>query len=366
MKIPAKTLIALAVAGTVAPGAAFGAGVEAKLDGQVNRMILYADNGVNDDVLFTDNNESGTRLRLRGSTDLGNGMKAGIHWETDWQFNDSATMDIGDNDDDRREESRIRDLYFSGPFGKLSLGRGNGAANGTTETNFSSTFIVGSAGDFHLGGLTFRTDDLSEFGSSVAGYGAVFNNLDGLSRNSRLRYDTPALGPVVLSADVGQEKFELAARLNQKLADGGKVGAAIGYVDCDNDNEGGSCSGVSSTTPFDQLGLSGALLLGNGFNVAAFWGEKSFDESPGREDPSAWWINVGQKFGANEVAVSYGESDDAVANNDEGKRYALKFVHSMKDHGVEIYASIFKAELDRPGASIEDLNGAVIGSRVKF
>ncbi len=366
MKIPANTLIALAVAGAVAPGAAFGAKVEAKLDGQVNRMIIYADNGIEDDVLHTDNNESGTRLRLRGSTDLGNGMSAGIHWETDWQFNDSAAMDIGDNDNDRREESRIRELYFSGPFGKLSLGRGNGAANGTSEVNFSSTFIVGSSSDFHLGGLTFRRKDGTEFGESLSSYGSVMNNLDGLSRNNRLRYDTPALGPVVLSADFGQEKFELAARLNQKLGDGGKFGAAIGYVDCDNDNEGGSCSGVGSTTPFDQVGLSASLLLGNGFNVSGMWAQRNFDDSPGRDDPQAWWLNVAQKFGANEIGVSYGETDDMVRNNDDAKRYALKFVHTMKDHGVEIYASIFKGELDRPGVDVEDLTGAVIGSRVKF
>jgi predicted porin len=361
MKFPAKTLIALAVAGVVAPGAALAMKTEAKLGGQISRMVIYADNGVQDDVLHTDNNNSGTRTRLRGDTDLGNGMKAGIIWETDWQFNDSASMDIGDADLDKCPENRLRDLYFSGAFGKISMGRGNGAANGTSEIGYSGTWIAGNSGDFHLGGLNFRTKDGSKEGATVSRYGQVFNNLDGLSRNNRLRYDTPALGPVVLSADFGQEKWELAARLSQKTAGGGKIGAAIGWVDTDN-TEGG-VGGFKG----DQVGMSGSWLSAAGFNVTGFWGQRNLDNQPaGRDDPKAWWLQAGYKMGANNLAVSYGETNDMVQQEDKGKRLALTWVHNMKDHGVEIYAGLWKAELDRPGVAVEDLNGLFVGSRVKF
>ncbi len=352
MKCPAKTLIAIAVAAAVVPGAAQAAKVSAKLSGQISYLIGFADNGVNDDVLIADNNNSGTRTKITGSTDLGNGLKAGVIWETDWQFNDSANMDIGDGDLDKDQENRLRDLWFSGPFGKVSLGRGNGAANGTSETDFSGTWIASNSGDFHLGGLQFRTPGNAE----VSNYGGVFSNFDGLSRNVRLRYDTPALGPVVLSGDVGQEKFELAARVNQKLAGGGKFGAAIGYVD----TEG---VGVGSFDG-DQIGLSASMLMGNGFNITGHWGQRSPDGAA--EDPSGWYLKIGQKLASGSLTAAYHQTDDVKKVNDEGKKYGIEYVHNLKDHGVELYGGLWKAELDRPGTAVEDLSGVFVGSRVKF
>ncbi len=371
MKFPAKTLIALAVAGAVAPGAALAAKVEARLGGQISQMISYADNGVDDDVLVVDNNNSGTRVRLRGATDLGNGMKAGINWETDWQNNDSAIMDIGDADAQGAGgtgvENRLRDLFFEGAFGKLSMGRGNGAANGTEEIDYSGTWIASNSGDFHLGGLAFRQKDGTEFGNVVGTYGRNLSNLDGLSRNNRVRYDTPALGPAVLSADFGQEKWELAARLSQKLAGGGKIGGALGYVDCGIKNEDARCSGGGAGQEFDQVGLSASFLSAAGFNITGAYGKRNFDNQPGREDPKYWYIKAGFISGPHHVSAAYKDTDHYTANNREGKKYGIEYVHNMKDHGVEIYAGLWKAELDdNTIGKIEDLNGLFVGSRVKF
>lgn len=378
MKFPAKTLIALAVAGVIAPGAALAAKVEAKLGGQISRMISYADNGIDDDVLHVDNNNSGTRIRLRGATDLGNGMKAGINWETDWQFNDSASMDIGDADLDKTPENRLRDLFFEGAFGKLSMGRGNGAANGTSEIDYSGTWIASNSGDFHLSGLNFRQKDGTEFGSVVGSYGTfIGTNFDGLSRNNRLRYDTPALGPAVLSADFGQEKWELAARLSQKLAGGGKVGGAIGYVDCGVKNEDARCSGGGAGVKFDQIGLSASFAMANGFNLTGAYGKRSIDSvggvnAAGLPDPKMWYLKAGWISGPHHISANYKQTDNlGTIGSQEGKKYGIEYVHNMKDHGVELYAGLWKAELKDKGnvtgiGPIEDLNGLFVGSRVKF
>jgi hypothetical protein len=103
--------------------------------------------------------------------------------------------------------------------------------------------------------------------------GDVFNNLDGLSRNDRLRYDTPAFGPLgfAVSATNG-EAYEAAARLVQDMGDNA-FEAAIGYVD------GGDRS------PFSQIGASASFLHASGFNVTVAIGERDLDEA-GRSDSS--------------------------------------------------------------------------------
>jgi hypothetical protein len=54
----------LATAFLVAPAAAF----EAKLSGQVNQMMMWADDGNEDDFFVADNTNSSTRFRFTGST----------------------------------------------------------------------------------------------------------------------------------------------------------------------------------------------------------------------------------------------------------------------------------------------------------
>lgn len=88
--------------------------LEFKWSGQLSRALTFADNGADDDILFVDNNNSGTRLRLTGKVDISPGLTAGIHWETQFQENSSASIDIGDSDGSNGSgfTSRKRDLWF--------------------------------------------------------------------------------------------------------------------------------------------------------------------------------------------------------------------------------------------------------------
>ena len=77
-----KKILAVAVSSALAAPMAAHA-VKYKLSGQVNRAIVYTDDGEGSDVQFIDNGSSGTRWRMKGSEDIGNGMKVGFNWE--WQ-----------------------------------------------------------------------------------------------------------------------------------------------------------------------------------------------------------------------------------------------------------------------------------------
>ena len=77
-----KKVLAVAVSGALAAPMAAHA-VKYKLSGQINRAAVYQNDGNNSDIQFIDNISSGTRWRLTGSEDMGNGMKVGFNWE--WQ-----------------------------------------------------------------------------------------------------------------------------------------------------------------------------------------------------------------------------------------------------------------------------------------
>ena len=54
--------------------------IKLKLSGQVNRAALIFDDGDNGDVLFVDNDNSSTRLRLQGIGKIGDNWSAGTNF----------------------------------------------------------------------------------------------------------------------------------------------------------------------------------------------------------------------------------------------------------------------------------------------
>jgi predicted porin len=323
-------------------------GVELKWSGQISRAISFADNGVDDDILFVDNNNNGTRLRLTGKMEISPGLTAGIHWETQFQENSSASIDIGDSDGSNSSgfTSRKRDLWFKGGFGKISLGQGDGAANGTSEVDFSGTTIADYSGNNLDDGISFA----DSLGNKVVKNGSVFSNFDGLSRNDRVRYDVPNFGPIGIAISGGQDRAELGLRFSQKMGGGSKLGAALGYVN-------------NNASDFNQLGLSASYITAGGLSVTGHYGER--DRDGAGVDPEGFYIKVGQKLGPHNVSLAYQEVDDLAAAGDSAERVNLAWVYNIKS-GVEIFAAYQNASLDRAGGSLEDQDIFSVGSRIKF
>ncbi|MGD1972045.1 MAG: hypothetical protein PVF24_10555, partial [Desulfobacterales bacterium] len=55
--------------------------VDFKISGQINRAVLWGDNGNDDDVKFVDNDNSSTRFRFTGGNDFDDNWRVGITWE---------------------------------------------------------------------------------------------------------------------------------------------------------------------------------------------------------------------------------------------------------------------------------------------
>ena len=117
-----KSLIALAVASAAMAGSAYAANVE--VYGLIDTSLAYvwsdADkSGVDSDGKFTMNTgrEFGSRVGLRGSEDLGDGLKLGFVLETGFE-SDTGSLEQGN-----RIFGREAHINLTGDFGYLAFGR---------------------------------------------------------------------------------------------------------------------------------------------------------------------------------------------------------------------------------------------------
>jgi predicted porin len=360
-------LVGLAVFFITIPAGA----VEFKVSGQINRMIVWADNGEESDTFHADNDNSSTRFRFKGSEEVTDGIKVGVVWETQFESNTSSKLDTRSNpnglardDNSSTFSERKLEAYFDTFFGKVSIGQGDGAANGTSEVDLSGTSVIMYSGVNDTGGdfefVREAIDPATGNQTRLIAIDKTRNNFDGLSRNDRFRYDTPKFGPLTLSASITNgNALEGAARISQEFDGFGKIAAAVGYVDTVRRESGG--------TPLDyvQIGASASILHTSGLNLTVAWGRRDPDAA-GTEEPENIYGKLGFKKGIHAVAVEYGITEDLDQKHDESENYGLAYV--LKPwKGVELYAAYREFSLDRRGVNdIEDISQAMIGTRVKF
>ena len=329
--------------------------VEVKLSGQINRAIMWADNGNNDELFHVDNDNSSTRFRLVGSERLNDYLDVGVVWESQFESNSSASVDIGqDNDGSSTFTERKLEAWFgSNSYGKLRIGQGDGAANGTSEVDLSGTSVIMYSGvSDTASSIQFRDSD----DTAIAAIGSTRSNFDGLSRNDRLRYDSPSLFGLKLSGSITNgDALELAARWASEFQGIGKLAAAIGLVD----------AGDRSDPSFQQFGGSVSWLAPFGLNITFAGGFRDIDEDD-RDDPINLYTKVGYKWDIHAIAVEFGQTNDLNAEGDESRNVGLAYV-IVPWSGVDFYAVVRSFELERDGLdNIEDISQIMAGTRVKF
>jgi hypothetical protein len=318
--------------------------VEVSVSGQVNRLLMHVDNGDESGVVHADNSVSGTRWRVNGEGDLDNGMTAGVLYEVGLQSNpsDAITVDSLDSDGVGGDvgggdyfSTRQANVWMKGNFGKVTIGQGSGAADGTVEVDDSGTGVIqynGSSADL-LAGM--------EFGESGVTVGDVRSNFDGLGRNDNLRYDA-AIGELGLAASLGNgDKYE--ASLVYKIQE---LKFTVALWDQQDSGDGIAGNAVSATWGGDGgLNLTGAY---------------STDDRDG--DPDNLYLKVGFKMGDNAFGVDWSETSDLGAGDADSMSVAWV---GLMMQGVELYASYRVESLDGV-ADADDIDALVGGMRVKF
>ena len=391
-----KKALTLAVSGVVGAPMSTQA-IEVSISGQVNRAIMWADDGRQNDVFFVDNTASNSRFRLTGSQDIGRGMKAGfkieVHAATNANFSQTIKQS-GDKDLAAGEVStrgsgfnrailgrRVNELWFSGSFGKVSLGAGPGAADGSAEADLSNTFLASQALWTTWGGaLTFRTSgSLCQAGTTrsptppAAGPGAtpgvatvttpvnrvvggtacrsgvsidsVTSNFDGESRYNRLRYDTPSWKGLSASLSAGTNQLWAASGAWKASFAGGDLLAHFGYAHGRGDARRRITGSASYL--FSQ-GTSITVSVGNqefrrscSASTAVLGGPKQFCApiAGDRSDARNYYVKLGHQWGNNAISVDYGQTDNLLTNGSSVQRIGFGYVYTVPKPKIELYAS---------------------------
>ncbi|MDF1590915.1 MAG: porin [Desulfobacterales bacterium] len=333
--------------------------VEVQLYGQVNRGVMYADDGNDSDFYHVDNDTSSTRLGINAKTRTGGDLEVGARFEVQYESNSSASVSQTSNSTGPDNfTQRHLDLFIeSKRFGKLSIGQGNTASNETSEVDLSGTALVGYSDISTVGGGILFFDKTAN-SLSDTDIGDVFNNMDGLSRRDRLRYDTPEFFGFVLSGSAIENNAEdIALWYNRKFS-GFKLAGAAAYANPGN------------TSLDNQLDGSVSILLDGGFN-ATFAAGNQYMRASGQDDATFYYAKIGfvRKYfdiGPTALSVDYGRYNDVDRNDDEADAIGFQFVQNLTDWRTELYMGYRHASLDRTGNDFEDINVVLGGGRIKF
>lgn len=331
-----------------------GFAVEVDFYGQVNQALMSADDGETSETYIVDNINSGTRLGVKVSHELEDGLFAGAHVELGYNPNKSNAVTPTSKTIDGEFKERHVNAWLAGSFGKVSIGQGDGAANGNVERDLSGTQVILWTNPALLGGAL-------SFNETAAGADVQFkkamSDLDFESRYDRLRYDLPSFGAFKASFSQGvkgnNNVTELGARANFQVA--GKLTAALGYS---TESKGGNAG--------DEVTIGGSVswLHASGFNLTGAYSTLS-DDNPANPDATFSAVKVGYKKGKHAVALRYAVTEDLAALGDEATTIGVGYVFKPIKR-VELYAGINNNSLDRSGSNFDDINVVTVGTRIKF
>ena len=353
---------------SAAVGAAFaapsvyaqGQGLEVRLSGQVNRALMHVDDGSKSNVFFVDNSISSTRFRLSAAAPVMPGLRAGAIFETEFQSNPSNGVSFEEPDVAAEFAERHMDLFFEGGWGKVSLGQGDGAANGAMEVDLSGTAVAHWSGTNNIGGaFGFRTGAGALVGPTISN---VINNQDFESRYDRVRYDTPSFGGFRVATswgtkDAGRDVRELALWYSGEMGGLGRLAAALGWSNQQADVD------VPTSEEDEVIGGSVSWLHGSGLNLTLAHSQRDFRITG--DKGKFTYAKVGYKFGRHAVSLDWGQGEDLATVGDEGDMIGIGYVWTPIQW-AEIYAAFKRHGLDRAGVDADDINIMMIGSRIRF
>ena len=326
-----KKLLSLAIAAAVAAPMAVNA--DTTLYGIMDFTVANTDvNGV--DAWDVEDGNGSSRLGVKGSEDLGNGLKAIFQYEwstgNDISGNFGGTYNSGTNGNNAGLSTRVAKVGLSGGLGTVAVGRmWSPYYMSVGKVNIHDMSGSGSMGSWLGGG--FR------YGNSVK-YSSP--NMNGFSAEAMMTTGNDDGSTLV---DDGIDNLSLGLNYNN-----GPISVGLGYED--------RTTGVG--TDSDWLGLSGSYNFGNFMVVAAYQDQSN---TAANTDVDAFQLAGQAFFGNNTVTLSYGERDSEVAGADLDV-WALGIRHAFSKR-TRVYAEYSQLDSDT-AASDTDKFG--IGLRHDF
>ena len=333
------------------------------VSGHINRAITFTDNGTETGFSHVTSNFSRTRVRWIGTGKITNDLSVKTHIELGHQSSIGTQQDLGDNGDFNPgatlDERHVEFQVTSKSLGKIYMGQGISGSESISESDLSGTGIISLNGNAELigGGEPFQINGAAQ-GSTV---GANFNNLDGLGRRDRIRYDTPKFAGFQVTGSHGNEDaWDIALRYGGSIG-GVKIKAAIGHADSESINGRTVIAGSASVlTPF-------------GLSLTVGASQQDDDRFGGVDDTTDWrYVKVGYRFKGSELGetrlfADFSKNDNVNTANTRAEYWGVGAVQIVEPLGAELYLVYHNFALDLPNAQDpDDVDRFALGARFKF
>ncbi|MBM3951425.1 MAG: porin [Rhodospirillales bacterium] len=355
--------------------------VNLKIYGQVNRAMMWGDDGKNDRVFSIDNGVSTTRFGFVASAPVTADITLGAQLETEIASNRGESVSVGsdtstsanlDNNQGQTSFSeRLAEVTVNHKrFGKLSLGQGSEAADGIAEYNLTGAVNVIGMIAYTAFGQNFRLVNSTTNANVSTTLGGVASYFDA-GRDDRVRYDTPAFFNTTLAASfTSGGETGVAIRHDRKYGQF-RVAGGIGYT---------NTSGTSTTVE-DEVSGSIAVLHDSGVNAFFSAGSRNHKKATAASvtPNDAEYIGGGVGYiakifgvGPTAFAIDYVKSENinrstTTAGEFEATKWGIGVEQSFADYGASAYLGYSNYDLDLgTGTSTDDVNIVIAGMRVVF
>jgi predicted porin len=281
-----KSLIALAV--LAASGAAM-AQSSVTLYGIADIGLAYTDDGVDTKTSLDSGNRNGSRWGMRGTEDLGNGLKAIFVLESG--FN----LDTGAQADSTRLFNRQAFVGLTGGFGTVKLGR-------QTNPIFSNS-------------STF-----DPFGNSLAGDSGRLFNYQGSRTDNAISYNYAANG---FRGELQYALGEVAGNSGASSMMGGFLGYKAGPIDVVLTYED-----LNNATDTDSAQV---MVIGGNydFGVAKAFLTYNTEEGTGTVDKSHWLVGATVPLGGGTLILSYIARQNDQTDNADAEQFGIGYVYDL-------------------------------------
>ena len=338
--------------------------VKLAVSGQVNRAVMLAGDGEQTDLFHVDNDHSSTRVRFVGTGKPTEDITVGAQVEVQFESNSSGNVDQNNENNEVTTNSfteRKLELYFDHKtFGRLWLGQGETASDGTSHVDLSGTDLIAYAAIHDLAGsLLFRNSTTNAL--TAIEIADAYDDIDGLSRDDRIRYDSPKFQGFQLSlGHVQGGENDYALRYSGQWGDF-KTAAAVAWA---------NIASTSTSTDYQSNGSGSVLHDPTGFSLTLAGGQAKA-KAAGRANPTFFYSKVGwQKklfeVGNSYFSIDYAFSNDRAQNDDEFQTIGVGAVQKLDAWGTELYAGFRNHQMNRTAVQLDDINVGMVGARVKF
>jgi len=333
--------------------------VKLAISGQVNRMVNVIDDGKNTTGYFVDSDVSNTRVRFVGTAKATDDLTLGTRLEYAVTSNESGEVNQDNESAGDFFNTRWADLTLTSKrFGKLWLGRGDTASNNTAEVDLSKVDVLAYASVADpAGGMLFRESSGNNSLTDIA-VADAFNDRDGLSRQSRARYDTPTFWGFHLAGSVVDDQRADGSVWWSGQGYGFKAAAAAAVAEPNTNN---------ASLQYD--GSFSILHEGTGLNLTASAGllDKDSEGDATNLYAKLGWLANFFSVGQTGFGVDYTRSLNLPTGRDDGYSVGTVAVQQFEKYGTELYLGYRLYSLDRDVApSVENMHVGTVGARVKF